>query len=450
MNAAAPTAPAASPAQIRARAARIVAQVAQGKSLDSLLAATGADSAQTRGLLRTLVYGTIRWQIRLQALLKAMLARPDASLDDDVHALLLVGLFQLAHTDIAAHAAVAETVQAARVMKQPKAAGLINAVLRRFQREASVLSARVDSQLATRTAHPDWLVQSLKHDWPNQYQAILDANNAHPPMWLRVNARRISVSEYLLRLQSAGWSAQASDVAPHAVLLATPVDVRALPGFEQGDVSVQDAAAQWAAPLLAPQAGERVLDACVAPGGKACHVLELQPNVGELVGVDESKPRLRRVEENLRRLDLQATLLAGDAASPKDWWDGHAFERILLDAPCSATGVIRRHPDIKLLRRATDIGPLAARQSAMLRALWPLLAPGGRLLYCTCSVLHAENAAVIDDFLREHPDARDVTRERLAELAGAAVPLQEGPGHAIAAGWAQMDGFYYACLDKMR
>jgi len=439
-----------SPAEIRARAARVVAEVADhGRSLDGLLIADSEASAE-RGLMRSLVYGTVRWHVRLVEVLSRLSARPIAQLDPQVRALSLVGLYQLLHTDIAAHAAVAETVEGARSLGQPNAAGFINAVLRRAQREGQSIVAELDRSSALRTAHPKWFVQMLRRDWPEQFESILDANNQHPPMWLRTNACRVTADEYLQRLQDAGITAQLSACAPQAICLDPPTDVRNLPGFADGDVSVQDAAAQLAALLMAPQPGERILDACAAPGGKTCHMLELEPRIGELVALDISHERLRRVQENLERLGLQAVLLQGDASTPDEWWDGRQFDRILLDVPCSATGVIRRHPDIKLLRRPTDIDDLAQRQALLLRRSWSLLKPGGRLLYASCSAIKAENADVIATFLREYADVTDITAAELKrQLPGAcALAPYPGPGHAIPAGEAQLDGFYYACLTK--
>lgn len=433
------------PSEIRARAARIVAQVTeQGSSLDALLD-QGAETPQERGLLRSLCYGTLRWHIRLNAMLELLSTRPPQSLDAEVRALTVVGLFQLLQTDIAPHAAVAETVEAARVLKHPKATGFLNAILRRCQREAQSLSDRIDADTAFRTAHPTWLVDALRQDWPEDYAAILDANNAHPPFWLRVNTRRISREAYRERLASAGMAATPSPFAPEALLLSQAVDVHALPGFADGLVSVQDAAAQLAAHLLAPQSGQRVLDACAAPGGKTCHLLELHDDLEELLAIDHSSSRLRRVHANLARLNLSATVLEADANETAEWWDGRPFDRILLDAPCSATGVIRRHPDIKLLRRREDIATLSARQAQLLTALWPLLAPHGRLLYASCSVLKAENAAVVGAFLSDHSDARDVTASAASELG---LPSRSGPGIPLKTGEDGMDGFYYACLVK--
>jgi 16S rRNA (cytosine967-C5)-methyltransferase len=430
-----------------------VAQVAtHGRSLDALLAAANSGTAQERGLLRTLCYDTVRWYVRLDALLARLLARPNQSMTPEVHALALVGLCQLLYTDIPAHAAVDETVNAARVLGQPRAAGLLNAVLRRCQRDGAKLAAAVDGDAALRYAHPRWFVDMLAADWPDTFEQILLANNQRPPFWLRANRLRGTGKDYRQLLETAGFEVASSLFDDHALLLAQAVDVGELPGFSAGLVSVQDAAAQLAAHVLAPQPGDRVLDACSAPGGKACHLLELQPQIAELVAVDVSKDRLERVTENLERLGLQAQLVTGDAADPAAWWDGRQFQRILLDVPCSATGVIRRHPDIKLLRRATDIAALADRQRVLLESAWTMLAPGGRLLYASCSALRAENAAVVDAFLSADRGALDGTSNALASLgigaAGSSRP--GGTGYAITAGTRGMDGFYYACLEKMK
>jgi 16S rRNA (cytosine967-C5)-methyltransferase len=386
---------------------------------------------QERGLLRALTYDSIRWYLRLDALLERLLARPDQKLEPDVRALAIVGLCQLLYTEIPAHAAVAETVEAARYLGHARAAGLINAVLRRCQREHEQLGAQIDRDVAVRTAHPRWLVDALTAEWGEQAEAILAANNQRPPFWVRVNRRRTTGAQYRARLAASGIAVANSMYDDEALLLADAVDVADLPGFADGDVSIQDAAAQLGARLLAPEPGERVLDACAAPGGKTGHLLELQPELAELVAVDVSSERLTRIADNLHRLGLSATLAAGDATEPAGWWDGRRFQRILLDVPCSATGVIRRHPDIKLLRRPADIAALAARQLQLLRAVWALLAPGGRLVYASCSALQAETAAVVEAFKATDAQAHETT---------AAV--------RIAAGTAGMDGFYYACLEK--
>jgi 16S rRNA (cytosine967-C5)-methyltransferase len=419
-------------AAVRAAAARIVADVAlRGRSLDAALTFDSQATRQERGLLRALAYDSIRWYIRLEALLERLLARPGQKLEPDVRALAIVGLCQLLYTEIPAHAAVAETVEATRQLGHPRAAGFINAILRRCQREHSELVAHVDRDLAKRTAHPRWLVDALAADWGEQAPAILDANNQRPPFWVRVNRRRTSAAQYRERLAANGIAVADSMYDDEALLLADAMDVADLPGFAEGEVSIQDAAAQLGARLVAPRRGDRILDACAAPGGKTGHLLELEPELAQLVAVDVSSDRLTRIADNLQRLGLSATLVAGDAGEPAAWWDGRPFERILLDVPCSATGVIRRHPDIKLLRRPGDIAELAARQLQLLRASWALLAPGGRLVYASCSALHAETTEVVRAFI----------------ATGAAVREAVAPVR-IAAGTAGMDGFYYACLEK--
>lgn len=440
-------------ATVRARAARIVADVAaRGRSLDTTLTFDSADTRQERGLLRSLCYDSVRWYVRLDALLDRLLARPHQALAPEIRALAIVGLCQLLYTDIPAHAAVDETVDAARLIGHPRAAGMINAILRRCQREHTKLLADIDRDVAVRAAHPRWLADALTADWGGQAADILAANNQRPPFWLRVNRRRSTGAQYRARLEASGIVIAASLFDDETLLLEQAMDVGDLPGFTEGAASVQDAAAQLAARLVASRPGDRVLDACAAPGGKTGHLLELQPELAELIAVDVSPERLTRVADNLQRLgfadaDSPVKLIAGDASEPAQWWDGRPFERILLDVPCSATGVIRRHPDIKLLRRAGDIAPLAARQSDMLRSLWALLAPGGRLIYASCSALRAETTAVIETFLAACPDACDVTASAFGPLGR---PAQNEPGHRIAAGTAGMDGFYYASLEKTK
>jgi 16S rRNA (cytosine967-C5)-methyltransferase len=374
-----------------------------------------------------------------------VLTRPGQRLAPELHSLAIVGLCQLFYSDIPSHAAVAETVNATRAIGEPRASGFLNAILRRALREQVQLGESVDADIAVRTAHPAWLVNALTRDWPDSVASTLDANNQRPPFWIRVNRLRITGAEYRERLSAQGIGVIANGVSPETLLLDRAVDVHELPGFDAGLVSVQDAAAQLAAQFVNPQRGERILDACCAPGGKTCHLLELQPELEELVAVDVSAARLERVAENLSRLGLQATLKAGDAAEPAAWWNGQPFDRILLDVPCSATGVIRRHPDIKLLRRPQDIVTLAHRQGSLLASLWPLLKPGGRLVYASCSALRAENEAVVAGLLKSEPTAREMTAGLAAQLG---LPPVSGSGYPIAAGTAAMDGFYYACLEK--
>ena len=390
----------------RAAAAQAIAGVLQGGSLNTLLpAALETVSSRDRGLLQQLCYGTLRLYPRLYPQLQALLDKPLRSKDSDIEALLLLGLYQLEDTRIPDHAAVAASVGATRALKKDWARGLCNAVLRRFLRERTALAETLGP--AARCAHPQWLYDALQTDWPEDAEALLQANNAQPPMVLRVNAQRASREQYLQRLADAGMPAQAGALAPEAIYLEAPADVALLPGFAEGLASVQDEAAQVAALLLAPGPGARVLDACAAPGGKACHLLERHPDIA-LTAMDVDEARLQRVRENLQRLQLHATVLCGDAARPPALLPAEQFHHILVDAPCSASGVIRRHPDVKLLRRPEDIPALAAQQGAILDGLWPLLAPGGTLLYVTCSVLEAENSGVIAAFLARREDAESL------------------------------------------
>ena len=294
--------------------------------------------------------------------------------------------------------------------------------------------------------HPQWLIDAIASDWPGHSEAILVANNSRAPMWLRVDTSRATVADYLEQLHAIGVAAEASDTIEGAVKLAEPVSVDTLPGFFEGLVSVQDAAAQLAAPWLLAGGRGRVLDACAAPGGKSGHLLELAGTDIDLTCVDSDADRLNTVESNLERLRRSATLVCADASKPQTWWDGEVFDAILLDAPCSATGVIRRHPDIKLLRRASDIGSLASLQRSLLASLWPLLAPGGRMLYVTCSVLAAENDEVVSPFIEAMADAREDDALQNNNIRD--VMQRKACGFQILPGTAEMDGFYYACLEK--
>lgn len=435
------------PGSVRAAAARGVARVIQGGSLNDLLPAILASISEPadKALTQELVYGSLRWAPRLEFMLSKLLERPVRKREPRVHALLMVGLYQLFYTRVPPHAAVAETVEAARLMKKPWAVSLTNAVLRRAQREAEALTAQADAHPVGGSAHPDWLLEVLQQDWPNDWQRIVDGNNERPPMTLRVNTRKQSRQAAVEALREAGLGGEPHPVARDGIQLDAPVDVHRLPGFAEGAISVQDAAAQLAADLLDPKPGERMLDACAAPGGKAAHLLERHPDLARLVAVDRDPERLDRVAENLARLELSAQLLAGDAAKPDTWWDDALFDRILVDAPCSATGVIRRHPDIKLLRRRKDITSLAGLQSRILDALWPLLAPGGRLVYATCSVLAAENSDQVAAFIRRHDDAVALP---IAVSEDAPWGRPSGFGRQILPGEFGMDGFFYAVILK--
>lgn len=427
----------------RALAAQAVAGVlARGQTLDAALEAVltrsdGLDARQLadrdRAQVHALAFGALRGHHRHRALLAELLDRPLKGTDRTLEALLSVGLFQLADPEQPDYAAVSATVDACRLLGQERAAGLLNAALRRYQREAPGLLEKLQADPAAWFSHPAWLLDRLRSDWPDSWQAIATANQRRPPFWLRVNRNRTSVTEYNHRLE-AEFGLQATPLAgfPDALRLESAVPVEKLPGFTDGQVSVQDAASQLAAALLAPERGMRVLDACAAPGGKTTHLLEVVAGEIDLTAVDVAGARLGLIESNLQRLGLRATLLVGDATEPAAWWDGRPFDRILLDAPCSSLGVIRRHPDIKLLRRAADVPALVGRQRLLLERLWPLLRPGGKLLYSTCSVLRAENQDLVAGFL--------------ASGTASLQPETPTPGLQLLPGERDTDGFYYALM----
>lgn len=431
---------------VRAVAAETIdAVTTNGQSLDAAIAANEQRvSPGDRPLLRMLCYGTLRFHWQLKAWSGQLLQKPLKRRDSVVHALLSLGLYQLTDTRIPDHAAVSQTVEAARLLRRPKHAGLINACLRRFQRED--IAANHGAAEEARWNHPQWLIDTFRRDWPDDWEGILEANNERAPMWLRVNTSRIDTSVYRDRLAAAGIAAAQLPGFPDALRLSEPAPVDTLPGFLNGDVSVQDAAAQLAARwLLARQAG-RILDACAAPGGKSGHLLELGGDDIALTAVESEPARIDSIRQNLERLGRSATIIVADASNPTEWWDGTPFDGILLDAPCSASGVIRRHPDIKLLRRARDIERLAELQDALLAALWPLLSEGGRLLYVTCSTLAAENHEVLARFLSNHDDA--VEEDVLPNNNIRDLMRRKACGYQVLPGTAGLDGFYYACLEK--
>ena len=427
-------------AAVRAEAARAIARVMGGRTLDDALAAaaTGALTTQNRSLLKAMAYGVVREHTLLTALAARLLDKP-LEKAPEVQALVLCGLHQLRSMRMPAHAAVAETVNAVGLLEAHWARGMVNAVLRRYQRERRELEDALPTDPVVRQSHPTWLVDAIRRDWPRVWKKVLLENNEQAPLTLRVNRRHLSAAEYLAReLPGAGLTGHAVAAAPEALALDEAVPVDELPGFAEGLVSVQDASAQLAADLLEVKDGLRVLDACAAPGGKTGHILERA--ACEVLALDVDAQRLTRVGENLARLKLGATLKAGDAREPKAWWDGKPFDRILVDAPCSGTGVIRRHPDIKWLRRPADIPRMAQAQLELLHALWPLLAPGGMLLYGVCSVLTAEGADVVGRFLEGEPTAK-------AAAIDAAWGEAQPCGRRLAPG-GDFDGFYYARLRK--
>lgn len=428
---------------VRVAAARTIAAVLRdGESLNTLLPRhINQVPDRDRGLYQELCYGTLRWYPKLNCYLGELLEKPFKAKDMDIQALLACALYQLTETRIPAHAAVSEAVAACKALKKVWAKGLVNAVLRRFQREQDDLILGLSKNSAFLSAHPNWLTHIWQQAFPEHLDRLIIANNARPPMTLRVNRLQISRDDYLQQLTNADLEARATIFSADGIQLQRPTDIQNLPGFNKGLVSVQDEAAQLAAEFLQLELDQRVLDACCAPGGKTCHILERLGEKGEVVALDLEPSRLLRVEENLERLQLQAQVIAGDAANPSKWWDEILFDRILLDAPCSATGVIRRHPDIKLLRKPADIVKLAEVQQSLLHSLWPLLKPGGIFLYATCSTLPQENDTVVAQFLAANGDAVVVP---IATECGIKTPvgrqlLPQVNGH---------DGFYYAKLEK--
>lgn len=419
-------------------AAQCLAEVALGgASLRERLKPAQAQLADSRdrALLTALVSEGARWWLRFDRALDDLLQQPLRQREPALHALLVLGLVQLEILKLPPHAAVAATVEATRALDRGGFTKLVNAVLRRWLRERDARNTLLDRDVVTRTAHPRWLIDALSREWPNDVDAILAANNLPTAPMLRVNARRASRDDMIAMLSSTGLEAQTHPFLRDAVTLAASTDPTRLPGFNEGRFSVQDGAAQIAADLLDLRAESRVLDACAAPGGKACHALERARL--ELLALERDPRRAESIRVNLERLGLSCELRAGDAGTPADWWDGRPFDRILLDAPCSATGVIRRHPDIKLHRRADDIAQLSREQSRLLSALWPLLAPGGRLVYATCSVLRSENEAVVAAFLAGHPNAHPQPFEL-------PVGHRAGDGWQILPGERGLDGMYYA------
>jgi 16S rRNA (cytosine967-C5)-methyltransferase len=424
----------------RLLAVRALRQITEnGQPLDAALNALG--DSRDRPWLQELLYGVLRHYYLLNAVVGQLLNKPLKDHDHDIHLLLLVGLYELAYMDTKAHAAVNETVAVTRVLKKNWASGLVNACLRRAQREHDQLYQQAENDDEARYDHPDWLIRKIRDRYPDSWQAILEANNQRPPMHIRVNSRQIARDDYLARLQAAGIAGETLERCADGIVLTRPVPVTQLPGFGEGQVSVQDGAAQLAAALLDLAPGQRILDACAAPGGKACHILEREPAIASLQMVENSAARAERIGQNLARLGLTGELHVADASAPDSWWDGVPYQRILLDAPCSATGVIRRHPDIKLHRTPEQIASAVQLQARILDALWPLLDSGGKLLYVTCSIMPEENELQLQKFLSRHDDASEVT----LNLPWA---QRRDPGHQILPGSSGLDGFYYGCIQK--
>jgi 16S rRNA (cytosine967-C5)-methyltransferase len=430
--------------EVLAAATQAIAAVsARGQSAEQALAPF--EDHDRRAAIRAITLGSLRWSLRLWPAIESLLVRQ--RLASELRALLVAAAHQVEYSRNAPQASVHIAVDAARALGHERASGLVNAVLRRFVTERLTLFARLDLDLGVASAHPGWLVAALREAWPAQIEAILAANNAHPPLVLRIDRSRLTREDYLRELQACDIGARAVPWAPDAIELDRPRSVEAIPGFTEGRVSVQDAGAQLAAPLLDARAGMRVLDCCAAPGGKALHVLEYAPELGELLAIDVDPERLVRLQENLQRAGRAARVAALDARADDPLLGDSLFDRVIVDAPCSSTGVIRRHPDIKLLRRATDIAGLSEAQLELLQAAFRRLRPGGRLLYCTCSLLPQENEGVVQRFLQGQSTARVAPMPRAADLAPGALERSVGV-QLLPGGDAGTDGFYYACLEK--
>jgi 16S rRNA (cytosine967-C5)-methyltransferase len=435
-------------ASARSVAAYAVARILrEGVTLEAALQDALAAAAATLGpSVRSLAYGAVRGYYRHEAILGRLLSTPVRSLDFLVRALLSVALFELEDARTPEYAVVDAAVKTAKSTDAVRAAGLVNAVLRRYLRERKTIDADIASKPAERHAAPIWLADRLRADWPVRWTQLLAAGDVQAPMWLRVNPRHATAEEYLQELRTSGIGARAQHRVPQALMLDSPCDVHELPGFAEGWVSVQDLAAQCVAFPLQLAAGQRVLDACAAPGGKTALMAEREPDLARLVAVDIDSKRLARVQENLARGNLRAELIAADAGAPGAWWDGVPFDRILLDAPCSALGVIRRHPDIRLRKSPSEIDKLPFVQARLLASAWAMLAPGGRLVYVTCTVTRSENRDVIAAFLQGTPDASIVPAEAWDHWPG--FGEADDFGRQILPGEAGADGFYYAALTK--
>ncbi|MGD9107761.1 MAG: 16S rRNA (cytosine(967)-C(5))-methyltransferase RsmB [Gammaproteobacteria bacterium] len=395
----------------------------------------------TESFVQELCYGISRWYLQLDFIAKKLLTKPLKSKDLDIYVLILTGLYEIIYMRTPTHAAINENVDNARKLKKPWACNLINAVLRNFLRQQDAVLSAVNENTIAKFAHPQWLIEKIKSTYPNDLEKILAANNEHPPMSLRINLRKISAKNYLHQVKAI-----VNPVCASCITLEEPCPVSQLPGFAIGEVSVQDCGAQFSAKLLDLKPNQRILDACAAPGSKTMHILETEPNIKELIAIDHDKKRLQMITENLKRMRTQKNkvkLLHADVSQIKSWWDQQSFDRILLDAPCSATGVIRRHPDIKLLKQEKDIVKLAHKQLEILQTIWPTLKPNGLLVYVTCSILPEENDQVISNFLAKTPNAQI---NKIDTSWGAPTKY----GKQILPGQDNMDGFFYTVICKAR
>jgi 16S rRNA (cytosine967-C5)-methyltransferase len=417
----------------------------QGRSFSTARSSADLLSGGDRSLAMELVHGVLRWRWKLEYVLSRLLKKPLKSKDQDVHVLMLMALYELMELSSPEYAAVNEAVHLSKSKGKSWASGLVNGVLRSFIRDRESILSKVSGDEVASFSHPAWIIELLKKDWPEQWQTILQSNNVRPPLWLRVNQLQNDVVTYG-KLLDETMASVTNPYAKHALKLERSTDVSLLPGFERGSFSVQDAGAQLAAELLNAKPGERVLDLCAAPGGKTCHLLELEPQMKTLVAVELDEGRMVRVRENLDRLKLNELnsgiiLIVGDSAEASEWWDGRLFDRVLVDVPCSSTGVIRRHPDIKSLRREQDLAPLVVTQQKILQQAIQMLAPGGLLLYVTCSVLKQENESQIEKLLSVQDDVSE-------ELIEAKWGVTCSHGRQLLPGENDADGFYYACIRK--
>ncbi|MFT6990202.1 MAG: 16S rRNA (cytosine967-C5)-methyltransferase [Paraglaciecola sp.] len=425
---------------LRADAAKVLHQILEeGQSArECLPLAQLPHKDQDKAWLQEMVYGVLRNLPILQFWLRHLLDKPLKNRFKIVEQLIMLGFYQLAFSRVSQHAAVSETVAACQPLNTLAMKGLVNAILRTFIREEMSLQEAPNKQIAS--GLPKWLYKKLETEYQDDFVDLIANMQVKAPIWLRVNIRKISQAHFVEELEKAGVEFSLSAKHPEALILSKGYDITSLPGFDSGWFAVQDGAAQLAAHYLKPEQGETILDCCAAPGGKTCHLIEFEPNITKTIALEIDEKRATKIQENLVRLDHNADIVIGDASTPEKWWNGQFFDRILLDAPCSATGIIRRHPDIKWLRKAKDIDVLVNLQQQMLDAIWPLVKPGGTMLYATCSILPEENHLQISDFLSRTGNALlDNTFYN---------DSVDKPGKQILPGDQQMDGFYYARLLK--
>ena len=394
-----------------------------------------------KAIIQEICYGTFRWYIQLEYILNLLLEKRIKKKDSRLKYLMIVGLYQLRFMRIPPHAVVSETVNTCKKIKMEWAKNLVNAILRRYLRETDNFNPDIDDDDGLETSHPKWIIEQLKLDWPEEWKKILDANNQHPPMYLRVNEQRQSREQYLIKMEQAGIAGQITPYSKQGILLEKPVDVDQLPGFNKGEVSVQELAAQLSVDLLDLKPEQNVLDACAAPGGKSSHILESQTKIKSLTVIEKDPKRAKRLSETLNRLGLNAITKVSDIIDIDHWWNKEPFDRILLDAPCSATGVMRRHPDIKILRTPEEVKAINTLQMKLLETLWQTLKPKGLLVYVTCSIFKQENSELINKFIDNNSDC--VLKPIDAEWG-----KDTGYGKQILTGQNNMDGFFYACLEK--